>query len=166
MTAIPGRGHCFTFTVPPLPPPSLSCPSLPACDEMYSAEDQRYACSTGCKTPTIDSTFPNRSHLYTEGNVTSEIDLILPPMEDTFSYFLDSFFLPRNPIIFEDLAEHAQNMEVLVVPYLRSDVTILTNDVIHSSYHILLVLPPSLPPSSLFRTSPLPPSFPSFSTLF
>ncbi len=96
---------------------------------MYSVEDQRFACSTGCKTPTIDSAFPNREHLYSEevGNWTAEIDILLPPIKDTISYFFSSFF--GNPVGFDDLNEHAQNMEVLVVPYLRSDVTILTNDV-------------------------------------
>lgn len=104
-----------------------------ACKEMYPVDDQRFACTAGCKTPTIDSTFPNRSHLYGEGNLTSEIDLLLPPLEDnSFSYFLDSFFLPQSPVVFEDLAEHAQNMEMLVVPYLRSDVTVLTNDGVYT----------------------------------
>lgn len=104
-----------------------------ACEEMYSAEDQRFACTAGCKTPTIDSTFPNRSHLYGEGNLTSQVDLLLPPLDDnTFSYFLDSFFLPRSPVVFDDLTEHAQNMEMLVVPYLRSDVTVLTNDGVYT----------------------------------
>lgn len=96
---------------------------------MYSVEDLQYACLTGCKTPTIDSTFPNRSHLYREGNTTSEIDLLMSPIEGTLSYFFDSFFLPQSPPVFEDLTEHAQNMEMLVMPYLRSDVTVLTNDV-------------------------------------
>ena len=97
---------------------------------MYTSEDQRYACSTGCHTPTIDSSFPNRDHLYAEegGNITNaEVSILLSPIKETISYFFSSFF--GSPVGFDDLTEHAQSMEVLVVPYLRSDVTILTNDV-------------------------------------
>ena len=95
---------------------------------MYSVEDQRFACSTGCKTPTIDSALPNRDSIYSEeGNWTSEVSILIPPIQETISYFFRSFF--GSPVGFEDLNEHAQSMEVLVVPYLRSDVTILTSDV-------------------------------------
>ena len=95
---------------------------------MYSSEDLQYACSTGCSTPTIDSALPNRSHIYSnKGNSTTEVTFLLPPIRDTLSYFFSSFF--GSPVGFDDLNEHAESMEVLVVPYLRSDVTILTNDV-------------------------------------
>ncbi len=94
---------------------------------MYSDEDLQFACSNGCNTPTIDSALPNRNHIYNDqGNWTSEVTFLLPPIRDTLSYFF-SFF--GRPVGFDDLNEHAQSMEVLVVPYLRSDVTILTSDV-------------------------------------
>lgn len=96
---------------------------------MYTIDDQQYACSTGCKTPTIDSTFPNRGHLYAKTNQTPEVEILLPPIDNTLSYFFNSFFSLNSGMEFSDLTEHAQSMELLVVPYLRSDVTILTNDV-------------------------------------
>ena len=95
---------------------------------MYSEGDQRYACTTGCQTPTIDSAFPNRSHLYKNNN-TEVVDRAFPSVENTISYLFNSFFSLDNSVSFDDLTEHAQNMELLVVPYLRSDITILTNDV-------------------------------------
>ena len=97
---------------------------------MYSVDDQRFACSTGCHTPTIDSAFPNREHLYSEegsNGTKAEVSVLFAPIQDTISYFFSSFF--GGPVGFDDLNDHAQSMEVLVVPYLRSDVTILTNDV-------------------------------------
>lgn len=108
-----------------------------ACREMYSLEDRVFACSTGCQTPTIDSEFPNRSRLYHQednATTTAEIDLVLAPADDTFSYFLDSFFWPQvsNSPSFDDLTEHAQSLEILMVPYLRSDVTLLTDDGIYT----------------------------------
>lgn len=99
-----------------------------ACESVYPDEDEHFACSAGCKTPTIDSTFPNRSHLYIEANST-EVEMIFPPIENTLSYLFNSLFSFSDPINFDDLTEHAHSMELLVVPYLRSDVTILTNDV-------------------------------------
>ncbi len=101
---------------------------------MYSQEQQQYACNTGCKTPTIDTTFPNRTHLYGEGNLTAKIDLLLPPVEDTVSFFLNSFFLPQQSTHFDNLTMHAESMEMLVMPYLRSDVTVLTDDVSQSGF--------------------------------
>lgn len=92
-----------------------------------------FACSMGCKTPTIDSVLPYRSHLYGEGgrgNWTG-VDIILGPSIDNAlsSLFNTVFSLDTEPVIFDDLSEHAENMEILMVPYLRSDITILTSDV-------------------------------------
>lgn len=107
-----------------------------ACEDMYTDENQRYACTTGCKTPTIDSAFPNRDHLYVETNYT-DVEVIFPPIENTISYLFNSIFSFGDPFNFDDLTEHAQNMELLVVPYLRSDVTILTNDVRFQAHNLL-----------------------------
>lgn len=110
---------------------------------MYFNEDQVYACSTGCNTPTIDSALPNRGHLYAVQTSTNDSDTssssllssqveaayLSPPMEDTLSYIFSSFFSFGGPVSFDALSEHAESMEMLVVPYLRSDVTILTRDV-------------------------------------
>lgn len=84
----------------------------------------------GCKTQTIDSALPYRGHLYGEGGNWTGVDIKLPSLDKALSFLFNSvFLLDTEPVIFDDLSEHAENMEILIVPYLRSDITILTDDV-------------------------------------
>ena len=92
--------------------------------------DQLFACSMGCKTPTIDSALPFRSHLYGEGGNWTGVDVMVPSINNVFSSLFNTVFsLDTEPVLFDDLSEHAENMEILMIPYLRSDITILTDDV-------------------------------------
>lgn len=99
------------------------------CHDVYSTEGERYACTIGCKTPTLDSTFPDRSHLY-DKDVITEDSL---QQEDAFIWQIwgamisqANFFSSQE---FEDLRGHAVEMEILIVPYRQYDFTVLTDDV-------------------------------------
>ena len=105
---------------------------LAGCHDVYSKEGEEFACTTGCMTPTLDSTFPERSHLY-DGFVSNsnasqgehEIDSFISQMWAAVMYPAE-FFEPQE---FDDLHEHAIEMEMVVIPYRQFDITILTDDV-------------------------------------
>lgn len=99
---------------------------------MYFTEGQQYACSTGCNTPTLDSVFLERSHLYgkhasqeKESEGEEEMDSLVGYMWAALMSQAD-VFSPRD---FEDLRGHAMDMELVVIPYRQFDITILTDDV-------------------------------------
>lgn len=105
------------------------------CNQAYKSEEQQHACSVGCQTPTIDSMFSNRSHIYSEDtNVTMEADIVLSfPGSSLFSGVVQFFFPQSDTANFDDLNQHAETLDIMMIPYRRTDITVLTADVSHSN---------------------------------
>ena len=95
------------------------------------SSNKQFACSVGCKAPTLDTSFPFRDHLYPRVNQTSEsgIDGLPYSFDDFWPTLLNSLNVFSEVVEFDDLSNHAESMEFLVVPYRWDDVTILTADV-------------------------------------
>ena len=99
----------------------------PGCQEVYSDDKQQYACLTGCKAPTWDTAFPDRGHLYKDpttpeggdmGSIMAQMWVALMAQSDVFT--------PRE---FDELQDHAMDMELVIIPYRQFDITILADDV-------------------------------------
>ncbi len=101
------------------------------CQEAYSPnKDHLFACSTGCHTPTLDSSLPDRDHLYfEEGNDTSSDGGVETFLSSFLSSIFQGAFSFNDALNFDDLSHHSEEMNAIMIPYRRADVTILTPDV-------------------------------------
>ena len=103
------------------------------CSNVFCTEEQQFACRTGCKTPTLDSVFSNRAHLY-QGLLQDDSRDGLEEEEEMGSFIgvmlaavmsLDLFSSSE----FDNLDQHAVDMEIVILPYRNYDITILSDDV-------------------------------------
>jgi len=83
----------------------------------------------GCKAPTWDTIFPDRAQLYTDVALPSKEEAEMVSMiGQLMAAFMSQadFFSPKE---FDQLQNHAVDMEMVIVPYRQLDVAVLMDDV-------------------------------------